>query len=364
MRPAFASTVVQLTWDANTETDLAGYRIQYGTTSGNYTGTIDVGNVTSYAVPGLVANTTYYFVVVAYDLAGNVSGRSNEVSAMPTVLQALPTVAATDAPDPVAAGANLIYTLSYSNTGNVTATGVVISDTVPANTAFVSATGGGTLSGSATYAIVSNESQSITGPAVTTTVMSTPVLTVVSADAPDPVAAGASLTYTLSYTNTGNANATAILLTDTIPANTAFVSAGSGTLSGSVVTWSIGSLAAGASGTVQLVVRVASPLANGTVIHNQTYSVASAQTAAVNGVDDTTTVTSAPVLAVSASDAPDPVAAGANLTYTLSYSNTGSAGATGVILSDTVPGSLAAGVVTWSIGSLAAGASGSVQLVV
>src|SRR5207247_1616696 len=129
----------------------------------------------------------------------------------------------------------------------------------------------------ATYAIVSNESQSITGPAVTTTVMSTPVLTVVSADAPDPVAAGANLTYTLSYTNTGNANATAILLTDTIPANTAFVSAGSGTLSGSVVTWSIGSLAAGASGTVQLVVRVASPLANGTVIHNQTYSVARAQ---------------------------------------------------------------------------------------
>src|SRR5206468_2190262 len=219
MRPAFASTVVQLAWDANTETDLAGYRIQYGTTSGNYTGTIDVGNVTSYAVPGLVANTTYYFVVVAYDLAGNVSGRSNEVSAMPTVLQVLPTVAATDAPDPVA-----------------------------------SPLPNGTLNTNATYAIVSNESQSSTGAAATTTVMSPPVLTVVSADAPDPVAAGANLTYTLSYTNTGNANATAILLTNTIPANTAFVSAGSGTLSGSVVTWSIGSLAAGASGTVQLVV--------------------------------------------------------------------------------------------------------------
>src|SRR5207249_3983809 len=214
-----------------------------------------------------------------------------------------------------------------------------------------------------------------TGPAVTTTVMSTPVLTVVSADAPDPVAAGANLTYTLSYTNTGNANATAILLTNTIPANTAFVSAGSGTLSGSVVTWSIGSLAAGASGSVQLVVRVTTPLANGTVITNSTFSIASLQTAPVSGTAITTTVTSAPVLTVSATDAPDPVAAGGTITYTLSYSNSGNTGATGVMINDTVPanttfvsatagGSLAAGVVTWSIGSLAAGASGSVQLVV
>ena len=407
---AYASTVVQLAWDANTETDLSGYRILYGTTSGNYTATIDVGNLTSYAVTGLTANTTYYFTVVAYDLAGNVSGPSNEISATPTVLAASPTVTATDAPDPVAAGATLTYTLSYSNSGNVTATGVVISDTVPANTAFVSATAGGTLSGSvvtwsigalaagasgsvqfvvrvasplpngtlithAAYAIVSNETGSVAGPGITTTVMSTPVLTIVSTDAPDPVTAGATLTYTLSYANTGNADATSIRVTDTIPANTTFVSAGSGTLSGSVVTWSIASLAAGASGTVQLAVRVASPLANGTVIHNQTYSVASAQTSAVNGIDDTTTVTSAPVLAVSATDAPDPVAAGGTITYTLAYSNTGNSGATAVVLSDTVPvnttfvsvtggGTLSAGVVTWSIGALAAGGSGSVTLTV
>src|SRR5258707_6036644 len=50
-----------------------------------------------------------------------------------------------DGPDPVAAGGNITYTISYSNTGNQNATGVVISDTIPANTSFVSATGGGTL---------------------------------------------------------------------------------------------------------------------------------------------------------------------------------------------------------------------------
>src|SRR5439155_912211 len=128
-----------------------------------------------------------------------------------------------------------------------------------------------------------------------------------------------------------------VVLSDTVPVNTTFVSAtSSGTLSGSVVTWSIGALAGG-SGSVQLVVRVASPLANGTVITNGTFNIDSTETAPVSGNAITTTVTSAPVLAVSATDAPDPVAAGGTITYTLAYSNTGNSGATGVVLSDTVP---------------------------
>jgi len=94
-----------------------------------------------------------------------------------------------------------------------------------------------------------------------------------------------------------------------------------GTLSGSVVSWSIASLAAGASGSVTLTVRVNSPLANGTIITNGTYSIVSNETTVVAGPTVTTTVTSAPILTVASTDAPDPVAAGANLTYTLSYSN-------------------------------------------
>jgi len=190
------------------------------------------------------------------------------------------------------------------------------------------------------------------------------------------VAAGGTITYTLAYSNTGNSGATAVVLSDTVPVNTTFVSAtGGGTLSSGVVTWSIGALAAGGSGSVQLVVRVNSPLANGTVITDGTYNIDSTETAPVNGSAITTTVTSAPVLAVSATDAPDPVAAGGTITYTLAYSNTGNSGATGVVLSDTIPvnttflsatgsGALSGGVVTWSIGALAAGGSGSVQLVV
>ncbi|HKB07864.1 MAG TPA: fibronectin type III domain-containing protein, partial [Candidatus Polarisedimenticolia bacterium] len=142
-----AATVVQLTWDANTEPDLAGYRIRYGVAPSTPTQMIDVGLVTSYSIMNLTAGTTYYFVVTAYDQAGNESQRSNEVAAQPAQVGPVLTIAATDAPDPVAAGGNLTYTLSYSNTGSANATGVVIADTVPVNTTFVSATGGGTLSG-------------------------------------------------------------------------------------------------------------------------------------------------------------------------------------------------------------------------
>src|SRR6185295_9691840 len=104
-------------------------------------------------------------------------------------------------------------------------------------------------------------------------------------------------TYTLSYSNTGNANATGVVLTDTVPANTTFVSAtGGGTLSGAVVTWSIGNLAAAATGSVQMVVRVASPLANGTTITNGTYSVDSNETSPVNGAAVSTATVPGPAL--------------------------------------------------------------------
>src|SRR5207249_621875 len=155
------------------------------------------------------------------------------------------------------------------------------------------------------YNIDSTETAPVAGSAITTTVTSAPVLAVSATDAPSSEAPRGANTYTLGYWNTGNSGATAVVLSDTVPVNTTFVSAtGGGTLSCGVVTWSIGALAAGGSGSVQLVVRVNSPLANGTVITDGTYSIDSTETAPVNGSAITTTVTSAPVLAVSATDAP------------------------------------------------------------
>ena len=49
-RPAFSGTV-SLAWDPVADTDLAGYRVYYGTAPGNYTQSVDVGNVTSTTTP-------------------------------------------------------------------------------------------------------------------------------------------------------------------------------------------------------------------------------------------------------------------------------------------------------------------------
>ena len=84
--PASAATVVRLAWDANSESDLAGYRLHYGTSPGVYNQTQDAGTATSSEVWNLDPNTTYYFVVHAFDLAGNESPESNAVSARPVVV--------------------------------------------------------------------------------------------------------------------------------------------------------------------------------------------------------------------------------------------------------------------------------------
>ena len=72
-----------LTWIPNTESDLAGYRIYVGTSSGNYDfpgSPFRVDKVSSYTMKNLQQKTTYFFAISAYDIAGNESPLSNEVS--------------------------------------------------------------------------------------------------------------------------------------------------------------------------------------------------------------------------------------------------------------------------------------------
>jgi hypothetical protein len=77
-----ASSSATLIWNANTESDLAGYKVYRATASGAYGAPIATltGNVTNYVATGLQVGTTYFFVVTAYDNAGNESIVSNEVS--------------------------------------------------------------------------------------------------------------------------------------------------------------------------------------------------------------------------------------------------------------------------------------------
>ncbi len=67
--------------DGTALTDLAGFRIHYGSTEGNYPNTITIANptITSYTVNNLPSGT-HYFVVTAYDDAGNESVYSNVAS--------------------------------------------------------------------------------------------------------------------------------------------------------------------------------------------------------------------------------------------------------------------------------------------
>lgn len=70
---------VTLTWDPNTEADLAGYKIYYGTSSGNYSANVDAGNQTYHTLSNLVSGQQYYISITAYDTSGNESTNSSEV---------------------------------------------------------------------------------------------------------------------------------------------------------------------------------------------------------------------------------------------------------------------------------------------
>lgn len=83
-----AASSVTLGWVPPTEnsngtpiTDLAGYKIHYGTASANYSQTVSISNagLTRYVVDNL-ATGTYYFAITAYNVQGMESALSGEVT--------------------------------------------------------------------------------------------------------------------------------------------------------------------------------------------------------------------------------------------------------------------------------------------
>jgi hypothetical protein len=79
--PALAgAATITLAWNPNSESNLAGYVLFYGTSPGVYTSSIDVGAALSYSVPSLTPGTRYYFAVRAYNTAGESGPLSPEVS--------------------------------------------------------------------------------------------------------------------------------------------------------------------------------------------------------------------------------------------------------------------------------------------
>lgn len=81
--PNPSTGIVTLTWTANAEPDLAGYKIYVGTASGTYSypgSAFVTGKVTTYTVSNLPKGQTYFFAMTAYDSADNESPLSAEVS--------------------------------------------------------------------------------------------------------------------------------------------------------------------------------------------------------------------------------------------------------------------------------------------
>jgi uncharacterized repeat protein (TIGR01451 family) len=305
----------------------------------------------------------------------------------------------TDGGSGVVPGGTLSYTLNYRNDGR-SATGVVLTETVPANTTFSAgaSTVGWTCapnnnagstctfsvgnlaslaSGSVTYAVttidpvaagltqISNTAtiadDGANGTELhvadntatdTTPVNAQPDLTVTKTDGGATVSPGGTVTYTLNYANNGNQGATGVVLTETVPANTTFNAGASSpgwscapnNNAGSTCTLAVGALnGGGASGSAAFAVTVVNPVAAGVTQISNTASVADD---GANGVDptpannsgsDTTPVIAAPDLTVTKSDGGTTTIPGGTVAYTLSYSNIGNQGATGVVLTETVP---------------------------
>ncbi|MDL1984267.1 MAG: fibronectin type III domain-containing protein [Deltaproteobacteria bacterium] len=71
------AAMIQFAWDSSPD-PVSGYRVYYGTSSGNYTKNMDVGNVATYTLTGLEDEHTYYIAVTAYNDSGE-SNYSNEI---------------------------------------------------------------------------------------------------------------------------------------------------------------------------------------------------------------------------------------------------------------------------------------------
>lgn len=304
----------------------------------------------------------------------------------------------------VAPGDVLVYTLSYQNIGNQGATGVVITDTVPANTTFnaTSSTAGWSCSNGApagsvcTFNVAGTVAAGVaavnvlfavnipnpvpagvesiansatiaddgsngadTNPTnnnddVTTPVNAMPAMTVSKSDGGATVAPGGVINYVISYQNTGNQNASGVVLTEVVPQHTTYTGSGWNCVpnanAGSTCTMAIGNVAAGAAAaTVNFAVTVVNPLPAGvTSILNRVTVVSDGAggepSTPPNPADpsdprqdnEDTPVTAAPDLAIVKTSSSTAVAGGL-VVYQLTYANLGNQAATGVVITETVP---------------------------
>jgi uncharacterized repeat protein (TIGR01451 family)/fimbrial isopeptide formation D2 family protein/LPXTG-motif cell wall-anchored protein len=332
----------------------------------------------------------------------------------------------TDNKTVVGAGEALTYDVTVTNTGADQATGVKVTDLLPAELTYVSATDGGlydpalrfvawdlgtlaageskTVHVTATVnldvlpgqeilnaAIVDSDQKCTDDPATpgvdeckSIDIDETPSVSIKKDDGKVTVVPGQELTYGLTASNTGKVAATDVTVTDQLPAELVFVSADQGGVydaATGIVTWNIASLDAGNAVTVNVTAKVAETVAPGTDITN----IATIDTP-VGCIDDPATVDvdecksidpdHTPAISIVKDDHKTVVSPGEELTYDLLVKNTSKYAAKDVVVTDVLPANLtfvsatAGGVyddatrtVSWNLGTMTAQSEQTVQVV-
>ena len=291
-----------------------------------------------------------------------------------------------DTPDPVNAGASLAYTLTVTNAGPDPATSVTVTDTLPAGLTGVTGSGTGwtcpdpvagvltctrpSLDVTTAPVILVTGTAPASGPLSNTASVSsatvdpipgnnsdtedttvTPVaessdLSILKADSPDPVNAGATLTYTLTITNTGPDVATDLTVADQLPAGlTNVVGSGSEWTCGPPVAGILSCTRPSLAVTTAPVITITAtapasgPLSNTAAVVSTTPDPNMSNNSDTEGTTVTPAAQSADLSIVEA-DSPDPVGAGGSLTYLLAVTNDGPNSATSISVADMLPAGL------------------------
>jgi LPXTG-site transpeptidase (sortase) family protein len=163
------------------------------------------------------------------------------------------------------------------------------------------------------------------------------------------------LRYTIDYSNMGDIDATNVVVTETVPPYTRFnklTSTGGDTLpptgwdcadqsaAGTTCHFNIGTVAAGGSGSLyfDVVIDEIVPADTTQILNTVIIEADEKERSYTNNTDDEATpLTAAPDMAISKTDGVNIISSGIELTYTLTVRNNGSEGATGVVVTDTLP---------------------------